>query len=292
MSVRVIAFVCFGLAWVNYSIHANDSIEVPAERSPSGNRSPKQTANAKPSIDGIKSNGLNSRKPIDPAHPMHQALAHAYTVKKTLQEIQDYEASFSKRVNIKGKLIAETMHLKVREKPFSVYLKYRKPHQGREVLYINGQNGNKLLAHETGFKGLAGTIQLDPNSQMAMEGNAYPITEIGLSKLIHQVTDDWESLLNDGDCQVKFYREAKLGETPCLALEVKSHTAVEGIRYHLWRLYCDKRANIPLHIELYGFPRRQGEQPPLLEEYTYSQVRLNVGLTDHDFSTKNAAYRF
>jgi hypothetical protein len=292
MPVRIIAIVCVSLLWANCTNLANDSLKTPAERSASNQKGSKQTANAKPSFDRKSSNGLGDRKSIDPDHPMHKALRHAYSIQEAMKEVQDYEASFSKRVNIQGKVVAETMHMKVREKPFSVYLKYAKPHQGREVLFIDGQNGNKLLAHETGFKGLAGTIELAPNSKLAMEGNVYPITEIGISKLIHQVTDHWEMLLEQGDCRVQFYPNAKLGETPCIAIEVAAPTAVDGVRYHLWRLYFDKRENVPVHVELYGFPRRQGEQPPLLEEYTYSQIRLNIGLTDHDFSTKNAAYRF
>ncbi len=35
-----------------------------------------------------------------------------------------------------------------------------------------------------------------------------------------------------------------------------------------------------------------GGQPQLLEEYTYLNVKLNVGLTDADFDDKNPEYNF
>ena len=44
--------------------------------------------------------------------------------------------------------------------------------------------------------------------------------------------------------------------------------------------------------ERYGWPRRQGEKAPLVEEYTYSNIKTNVGLTNADFDTSNRNYGF
>ena len=44
--------------------------------------------------------------------------------------------------------------------------------------------------------------------------------------------------------------------------------------------------------ELYGWPTQAGGQPPLVEEYTYRDVRVNVGLTDADFDPENPNYNF
>lgn len=291
MSVRCIALVSGLFLWAGYANLANDSVKIPADQAGEQIGTSRQTANNRPAF-GKNGASFTGKKAVNADHPLRKALQHANTVIEAMRDVEDYEATFSKRVNIRGKLVAETMYMKVREKPFSVYLKFANPHQGREVLFIEGKNGDKILAHEAGLKGLAGTLELAPTSKLAMENNVYPITEIGMSKLIHQVTDHWETLLEVIDARVRFFPAAKLGESACFAIEVTTPQQIDGVRYHMWRIYFDKRDNIPVRVELYGFPRRPGEQPPLLEEYTYSQVRLNVGLTDHDFSTENSAYRF
>ena len=45
-------------------------------------------------------------------------------------------------------------------------------------------------------------------------------------------------------------------------------------------------------ILLQGWADKAGAETPLIEEYTYSNLRINQGLSDKDFDTKNAAYRF
>jgi hypothetical protein len=41
-----------------------------------------------------------------------------------------------------------------------------------------------------------------------------------------------------------------------------------------------------------GVPGKPGGQPYLIEEYTYTDVKPNVGLTDSDFDIRNRRYHF
>ena len=60
------------------------------------------------------------------------------------------------------------------------------------------------------------------------------------------------------------------------------------------RLKCfiDKELNIPVRYAAYDWPAAPGEEPPLMEEYVYVNVKLNVGLSDEDFDPANQAYKF
>ena len=49
---------------------------------------------------------------------------------------------------------------------------------------------------------------------------------------------------------------------------------------------------IPIRYEAYDWPKEQGGQPILMEEYTYMNVKVNNGFTDADFDPTNAAYKF
>jgi hypothetical protein len=44
-------------------------------------------------------------------------------------------------------------------------------------------------------------------------------------------------------------------------------------------------------MEQWGFPVG-GSEPPLIEEYTYTDIKTNVGLTDSDFDVRNRKYHF
>ena len=46
-----------------------------------------------------------------------------------------------------------------------------------------------------------------------------------------------------------------------------------------------------VRVEQFGFPT-SGQQPPVLEEYHYSNIKTNVGLSDIDFDAANKAYGF
>src|SRR5690606_29722795 len=97
--------------------------------------------------------------------------------------LNDYEAVFSKKELVGRQIIPNTMTIKFRSKPFSVYLRFHKPHEGREVLFVEGRNGGKLFAHETGIRGLVGTVSLLPTAPEAMSEGRYPITMFGMQKL-------------------------------------------------------------------------------------------------------------
>jgi hypothetical protein len=62
--------------------------------------------------------------------------------------------------------------------------------------------------------------------------------------------------------------------------------------YYFSRVHFVKSTKLPIHIENWGFPEKAKAQPVLLEEYTYTNLKPNVGLTDADFDRRNKQYSF
>ena len=54
----------------------------------------------------------------------------------------------------------------------------------------------------------------------------------------------------------------------------------------------DDVTGLPVRVQQFGFPRKPGAKPPLIEDYTFSNIRTNVRLTDADFDRTNAKYAF
>lgn len=225
-------------------------------------------------------------------HPLLPALQLAKSSQESLKKVHDYTASFIKRERIKDQLVRQNMELKFRQQPLSVYLRYYEPHAGREVIFVEGKNKGKLLVHEDGLKALAGTLSFLPTSADAMEENRYPITKAGMRTMLELLITQWEQELKFGEVEVKHYPNAKVGTVECKMVETTHQQPRPHFNFHKSCLYIDKQTNLPVRLEQFGFPSGAGEAAPLHEEYTFTNIHINVGLTDHDFDTKNKDYKF
>ena len=237
-------------------------------------------------------------------HPLDPALEMA---RASLQHIQanvdDYTAQFVKRYRMDGELTEmQYANVKIRNRkikdgksvtPMAVYLDFLKPDsvKGREVIWVDGENEGKLIAHDdTGIRKLI-NASLDPNGYLAMRGQRHPITEIGIEKLVTKMIETVERDRHYGECDVQF-RDIKINEANCTMLQVIHPVRREHFDFFCARMYFDKKLNIPIRYESWSWPEKSGEKPVLEEEYTYFRMKVNVGLTDQDFSTGNSAYRF
>jgi hypothetical protein len=226
-------------------------------------------------------------------HPLVPAIRLLKASRKSLEDIKDYEATFIKRERFSDGLRTQTMQLRLREQPFSVYLRCEDPNAGREILFVKGQNQNMLLAHEgSGIKSLVGTVSLAVDSPKAREDNRHPITDLGMRRLVERLTEQWEEQAKYQECDVRYYPDAKIGGVSCPAIECSHPKPRRQFPFHVTRIYIDAKSNLPVRLENYEFPTQRGQEPPLAEEYTYVKIRTNVGLKDADFSSTNPQYKF
>ena len=220
------------------------------------------------------------------------------------ESIQDYTCTLTRRERVDGRLMAyETMFVKIRHQqkqggrivePFSVYVRFLSPDRvkGREVIYVEGQNEGKLIVRNGGTRFEHITTSLLPDSPAAMQHTRYPITEIGMLNLTRRLIENGERELNDKECQVKLVRGAKINGRPSTVIQVAHTTRQSDLQFKTARIMIDDELNLPVHYSAYDWPEKEGDPPSLLEEYTYTDVKLNVGLTDLDFDHRNEAYRF
>ena len=230
-------------------------------------------------------------------HPLQPALDLAQQgLVKINANVRDYSCTIVKRERIDGKLGEhEYMFAKIRSQPFSVYLYFLGPDsvKGQEVIYVAGHNDGNMLAHAgSGVRAMVGTVSLKPQSMLAMTGNRYPITEIGVENLAKRLVEVAEHDKQFGECDVNFYPNAKVNGRICTCVQVAHPVPRRNFRFHLARVFIDDELTIPIRYEAYDWPQEAGGQPVLLEEYTYMNVKTNNGFTDADFDPKNTAYKF
>ena len=149
------------------------------------------------------------------------------------------------------------------------------------------------MAHDVGLgKFLAGTMHLDPHGSRAMEDNRHPVTEAGLGSLIDNIAKHWAIELVPGESVVTFHNGVRIGNRDCTMIEsVHPHRGTNFL-FHKVKLYVDNEHGLPVHFEAFDWPRSPGATPELVEEYSYLDLKTNVGLHDRDFDPANQQYSF
>lgn len=240
------------------------------------------------------------------SHPLDPALRIAYEGLAHMRaNVRDYEATMVKRERINGELSdTEFMYIKVRNRktdengnmtvPLSVYIRFLKPKdkKGREVIWVENANNGKLVAHGTGpIEGLI-RVNLDPNGWMAMKGNRYPVTEAGVQNLVEKLIEKGERDRQRGECEVDFYKNAKINERSCTLIQVTHPVPRPYFDFHVARIFIDDELQVPVRYAAWVWPTTAGGKPVLEEEYTYMNVKVNIGLTDADFDPNNPNYEY
>jgi hypothetical protein len=204
-----------------------------------------------------------------------------------IRRYDDYTATMIKRERLKGELGGyEFMFAKIRNRklegdklvvPLSVYLQFLKPDdiKGREVVWVEGQNGNKLRAHEGGFLGSKlPSVWLDPDGALAMRGNLHPIYDIGIENLVIKLIEKGKTVraLGPQNCEVTFTKGAKVKasktvERVCTVLNVRHPEEREPYEFYLAQIFIDDELQVPIRYVAYHWPKAPGETTgPVLEE--------------------------
>lgn len=227
---------------------------------------------------------------------LDDALKQARSSLAALEKIKDYVCTFVKRERVGGELLEpQRLEMKVRHQPFSVYFRFLEPPSlaGQEAIYVEGQNDGKLIGHPNGIKNqVIGAVPLDPTGYLAMRNNRYPITNAGMKNLVSLLIQlgDRRDFLKD--CRVEFIEGQRVDDRPCLCIEIRNPRSREDFTLAKATIWVDKKWNVPVQFESWEWPKKAGEEPILVEQYTYLDLKFDQGLTSRDFDPENPSYDF
>lgn len=229
-------------------------------------------------------------------HPLKAPVQWAIAGREYFREhVADYSAVLQKREYVDGEMVGpQYMFVKIRQRPFSVYMRFLKPDElrGQEVLYIEGRNSGKMFAHGVGIKRIFGTLLIDPEGARAMAGNRHPLTQIGIENMLNRIIEVASADMKYAECTVEYFPGSMINGRSSLCIEVTHPQRRSNFIFHVARIYVDDVLNIPVRYEAYDWPKQPGGEPQLLECYTYLDVKLNAGFTAKDFDTRNSDYDF
>lgn len=203
-------------------------------------------------------------------------------------EVEDYAAIFLRRELI-GEVLRpqETILLKF-QRPFKVYLKWLQgPGKGREGLYVAGAHKDRFLVHEgRGFRSLV-TAALDPSHPRVLEESRHPITDTGIGRLLEIIGENARRADRNGVLRLVDRGPGTVADRRVYQVE-GILPRDPGAGYYCYRVLVsfDQENDLPIRVVVYDWNDR------IVEEYEYTQLRLNAGLTDQDFDPENQDYGF
>jgi hypothetical protein len=212
-----------------------------------------------------------------------------------LSQVEDYTAVFHKQERIKGELGPETtLDMKVRHRPFAVYLKFIEPQKGREVVYAEGHHDNKVIAHGVGLtRLLVPRLAVPPDHPLALADARHPVTEAGLANLTAKLLRFRRMDLDDPEADTVLDRVADTqGRTRYRSVHTHPKYHPERPFARVEVLY-DPETFFPVDIRSYDWPSPgQAGELQLAEHYAYDTIKLDAELTALDFDPANPEYAF
>ena len=199
-----------------------------------------------------------------------------YCLRRYDYTVKGYELTFKKQERLGGKLYpSETIAVKFREEPFSVYFDWIKGERlAKKVLYVRGENDNKLLVKPAGrlASALVGVVERDAEGEDAKQSSRYPMPEFGIKVGMVLTLEAWEAARKNKTLEIEYAGLKKIKETgdrECYVLKRPHYAKPEADGICSSTFYFDKETWLQTGSTL---KNKDGE---LIGEYWFTDITLN-----------------
>ena len=214
---------------------------------------------------------------------------------EALEKVEGYTATLRKTERMAGRLGPEqTLAMKVRNRPFAIYLKFLSPKAGKEVVYAEGHHDNKLIAHNGDWtRRIVPRLAVPVDSPLALADSRHPVTEAGLVALARKLLSYRELDIGDGEATTVMDRTVT-AEGRALLRSVHTHTNPNARRpFARVEVLYDPATQYPIQITSYDWPATGHDGDlDLAEKFAYDDLKFNAPLTPADFDPANPDYAF
>ncbi len=225
--------------------------------------------------------------------------------KSRIERYPDYSATFIKQERVDGSDLqdVQSIQLKLRHKPFGVYMKWLEGGDvGRELLFVEGQYDDLMRVRLGGIKAKLPVLKLEPTGSLAMAESRHPVTEMGLALLAEQLLKYRKrDLTLKAGVRWEMLPEQKFMDRICDCWVVEyDNREVEPV-YRKSISYIDKESSLPICVRNFGWTEAGAEVPAdaaaldeatMIEYYGYTDIQFETRLTDNDFNKDNTEYKF
>ncbi|MCF7956358.1 MAG: DUF1571 domain-containing protein [Phycisphaerae bacterium] len=195
--------------------------------------------------------------------------------------IDDYTGIFTKQERVKDKLLKpQVIAFKFRNDPFSIFMAWKKnPGKADRMLYVKGQNNNKMVVHPRGLLAWIRSVERDPRGKDVLKTSLRTCDQFGIRNLLNRVTGLYKGNVKDDGFSAKYIGTEEIDKRPCIVLEtVMPNNKISPTRRLM--LVVDMEYRLPVAVT-----SLDGEGN-LISKYSYTSLKFNVGLKAEDFTKK------
>jgi len=218
-----------------------------------------------------------------PGDDMETVLSLMEESLEIIDTLHDYRAIFYKQERINGKLFPEEKILMKWMAPQYIYMRFEQGEQkGQELIYVEGRNDNLMTVSPGGAMGMM-TLDIAPDSDMALKKNRHTVPEAGIGPNLSQSLSILETDLRDpaATVWVEYVESVVFDNKECHLIRIH-----ESSYATLSEVYIYRDTTLPAGFISYD---KSGE---LFESYRYADIHTNIGLSEYDFDPNNEEYDF
>jgi hypothetical protein len=240
---------------------------------------------------------------VTAAHPLQSVIQYARQEQAYLrQTVVDFTCRLVKRERIDDVLQDyQYIDMWVREEvrdgqrivsPLSIYMQFLSPKNiaGRRVLYVDGRNEGKMLVRNGGKHFDYVVTKVDPYGESAKDESLVPVTQSGFNQILAQMIEVLKRHAaadpTGGNTQVERIKGAKINQRSCHVIRITHPNKQPGLEFHVANVFVDDQLHVPSRVDYSDWATRAGQTPPLIAEYTYTNLKMNVGLSDATFNPR------
>lgn len=203
---------------------------------------------------------------------------------ESYSKLEDYTCLFDSRELIIDRYQEQSNIIYKFKKPLNVYMKWTEGlGKGTEVIYSKDKYGDKLVLHPGGVLKFI-KVSIDPESKLAMQNNRHSIYESHIGYILDMLQNNYYMAKKNNEGKITFKEETFDNRTVIRFKVILPEN--KGYYGHTILMYIDKELYLPVKLEVYDWEDR------LLEMYHFSQLKVNAGLSEIDFDTRNSEYEY
>lgn len=198
------------------------------------------------------------------------------------RDVKGYRLTLQKQERIDGKMQKkEVIDVCFREEPHSVYFRWQEgARRAERVLFVAGENNNKMLALPAGIAKLAGVVERDVDGDDARKSGRYTLDEFGIMKGELRTLDSWIEARKNRALHIEFLGTVKVKEADdreCWKLRRSKYQKPEADGVAELIIFVDKETWLQVGSVLKD---KNGE---VIGEYYFRDVKLNPEFGDNQF---------
>jgi len=202
------------------------------------------------------------------------------------ERVKGYDLIFLKRECIDGKPGKlnglEKIEVHFRDNPFSVYMNWLEGARlAQKMIFVSGENNNKILARPKGLLSLVGVIERDVDGPEAKSSGRYTVDQFGLYFANKRVVDSMNKAKAKGTLHVAYqglFKVPEVGDRPFYKFVRSPYEPPEGEGINETTIYIDQETWLQVGTVI------KDTRGDLIAEYFFRDIRLNPDFDEKQFT--------